>query len=521
MNVEDLKDRRRKLLEDISLCVTNLQARARGKLLRDAILEHRLMWRELRGVEGTGMVSRLQAYCRGYLLRRITTCILQNIRQTRIREAEAKHKDVKKESKGKVITIQSKHSKEILTNRGKDEANKSFEIRIKKEVGKAMKKSEHKVKSKAVNKVMEETSRNVILLQARLRGVVIRRKLQVSAVDRSFHLDALTPEDKQQSSLNRHHQLQLPTPVLQQQTAGSPQMVETEDQHKNQHLKTHPLQYAEGNEPEFHQLLQVGGDETLVVDVAMNEVQEKSTMAEEKSTGCTGVATSSCSELQKPVLTNSVRKSSSQTNTDERDNMKKKMVDEIYETMFLAEECRSEPVREAIATPYQTSVSADMVDLARESRARSTYMAELQHASQPLSGHALLGVLVERLSSWQEAQKKRKKTRLTYNTTDGGMTMNQYQSPSCESDSDNSPLTSAQLLAASPDNTSLGKVVQVHVQNSSSPPALSSLKVCRQLLSLTLSGCALSTLAGLQGCSQLCQLQVPVREVHDRQMGQI
>jgi len=518
MKVDELKERREKMLENLALCMTYLQARARGKLLREATLENRLKWQELRGAEGTNMFSRLQGVCRGYLLRRITTSILQNIRQTRIKET--KHTDTEVESKGRKGSTQSIHFRKISNDIVKAEVNRSSEV-VKQEVGKAVKKSGLKVKGKTVDllkgeKVVETSNDRIIIrLQAQLRGMMSRRKLQ----SKMEKIGALCTEDEGQPSLARQHQQQLPAlaaVALQQQLEESPQIKELEDEYRVQELQEHSQERGDSLALHLHQVAEDN------VGAGVVGIDTSTVASDDGLTHSTGATSPTCSiALEKSVLTNSVGKLICTDEKDELNSFKKKVVEEIFTAAaYLGVESGGELPREAAMARQQPSVSPAVMDLAKESRTRSTYVAELRHASQPLSGHALLGVLVERLNSWQESQMRRK-TRLPREETtddglktDGALRIDEHQS--CVSDS-GCPLTEGQMLASSPANTSLEEVVQVHVQLSGSTPALSSLKVCPRLQSLTLSRCALPTLAGLQDCPELCQLQVPVGGVSVRE----
>lgn len=152
----------------------------------------------------------------------------------------------------------------------------------------------------------------------------------------------------------------------------------------------------------------------------------------------------------------------------------------------------------------------ELLDLAREGRNRPGYVAELEHASKPLPGPALLGLVHERMVYWQEAQKKRKQLDNKHRRHRKDIPCEDTSKSILTAVAGSRLLTPAQLLGASPKGTELGDIVQVMVYGSRHPVALSCLEVCPRLRSASMTKCGLKALAGLRGCPLLTELHMPV-----------
>ncbi len=141
------------------------------------------------------------------------------------------------------------------------------------------------------------------------------------------------------------------------------------------------------------------------------------------------------------------------------------------------------------------------VQVAKKKRAHATYRNQLEFAAQPLSPRAWCGLVTERLEEW-----RRQHRTWAHPTPPTPATRSSHPHPPHTG----TPLTKAQIVAASPKGTPLEQVAIVVMYRSRSPVELRSLTKCTQLSNLSLTKCGLASLSGLEGCSQLKEIKVQV-----------
>ena len=141
--------------------------------------------------------------------------------------------------------------------------------------------------------------------------------------------------------------------------------------------------------------------------------------------------------------------------------------------------------------------------MAKQKRAHDTYHNELDFAAQPLSPRAWCGLVSERLERWKNCHH-------TWTTPTPHKRSSQQSHPHPSHTAAGTPLTSAQIVAASPKDTPLDQVAMVMMYRSRNPVDLRSLAKCPRLSSLSLTKCGLVSLSKLEGCGQLQEVKVQV-----------
>ena len=494
-NVATLRERRRAKREAILRAVSLLQARGRGWLLRDQVKDQVHRWRELRGMEDTTSVTKLQARCRGYLLRRITTDILVDLRQTRHREAVIKKKEPKTlpTMKEQVTEITEKTKEdegriqgEAMRGDGRKTPKTPSKKTEKTRDGKRKKASPARDKERKPGKGIREGT--VVLLQARARGLIARRNPLLKKEERTrnkiLEKKITLSEESQRQLQQQQQQQQIQQECQQQQNQPQKQQQQQLEQRQKQQLQQ---QEHQRHQQHKQQQLKQRPEQKLQQQYQQQQYQQQQQQR----------------QPQQPEKQLQVLQSDQQSVGYQNEN---------------AAELSRLPSKLNVEGETHSKLNIlhpDLEELARTGRERSTYLAELEDASQPMSGRALLGLVHERMATWQVAQKKRRERHGKESTSVKTTAVSQHcaTSQQCQSqllENGSTPLTHPQLLHASPEGTSLHAVVQVALSGCGSPPALSSLKACPQVRSLSVTQCGLQTLSGLQACPHLCQLHVPV-----------
>lgn len=446
--LEEEREERRVALRRV-LCI---QARLRGYLVRTGIKGELL--RDARHKKWVTLITLLQANCRGNLTRRMTVRMLEVERKRRIAE-------------------------EVLWEKG------------------------------------------VVVVQARARGFVTRRQYVIMKAkhrQRKELENTATSEGTVCKTTSLHHHL-----LPQQCTSSATTFITSSDTPSLSHDTT-ATPFSDIATPTLGVSSDVTSPTFEVFDTTSSEVSS-----------ATSTLDQSCSNLDTPTSV-AVKLAPVSIGRSGRDSDEVALVGREEGTEDTKKKCgEEEEVRDAELLDAETlSVQAlahargiqmmeaqharqrmdamcsmhELLGLAREGRDRPTYFTELEHSSKPLPGPAVLGLVHDRMTHWQETRCKRKKvdhTRLRKDTCSEHTVQ-----PSPAPVAGSCTLTRAQLLGASPKATELSEVVEVLVQGSRKPVALNCLEVCPQLRTLSMSRCGLKTLAGLDGCPLLVEILVPV-----------
>lgn len=526
------EERSRQLSEMQHSAATLIQADTRGWLARKSLLPVLATLRTRRTkreAKHTQMVVMIQARARGCLVRQQFSTIMKGVKDEREKKREAFSKAlvftqarargclVRAEVKGELQRLRDARHKKWVALIALFQANCRGNL-----VRRVTRDALEDVRERRLREV-EVRDRRVVRLQARARGMIIRRQCAV--------MMARQRRCKEQEKIPNTATTQRTNTTIHHHHHHDRDLSQHHHQHTSATATTEKAVTASTNTPSpSHSSANTTSSMSMMVNMSSSnsdtptstmvaftsassmqseysrtEVQLQERGRNEESDGSKQVT-------KKEVGSGKESKEEEKSIEGRRDGEDNLLEAETVSMLALAR-ARSVEIKEAQQARQRMDAmcsTRELVDLAKEGRNRPTYIAELEHVSKPLPGPTLLGLLHDRMTNWQQMQCRKKQLEGDHMQRRVDNPFRETGQPRLAPVAGSHPLTQAQLLGASPKGTELGEVVQVMVYGSRQPLSLSSLEACPQLRSVSMTKCGLKALAGLQGCPLLTEIHMPV-----------